>query len=90
MDIGRIHHVQCSIVESIQAYIEALRIVRHCLGESNAYAGKLLTIIGNLCMERGHVQEAMLAFANAMRILPHELVGHHQLPYSSSLHAACA
>lgn len=90
IDIGRIHHVQCSIGDSIQAYIEALRIVRNCLGESNASVGKLLTIVGNLCMERGHVQEAMLAFANAMRILPHELVGHHRLPFSSSLHAACA
>ena len=70
VDIGRIHHLQCSMEDSLLAYKKALPIIRRHYGESSVYAAKLLNITGMICAEQGSVHQAMLAFADAMRISP--------------------
>lgn len=90
VDIGRIHHIQCSIDDSLLAYKKALPIIRRHYGEASVFAAKLLNITGILCIEQGSVKEAMLAFTDAMRISPNELSFHHRLPYPKHPHAACA
>jgi tetratricopeptide (TPR) repeat protein len=91
LEIGRIHHVQFRLPESIDAYKKALTISSSILGASHVHVARLWNIIGNLYVELQDTKNAMMAFTSALQIAPTMAIGgNHRIPVTRDLHAACA
>ena len=68
MEVGRTHHSQGRRQESVDAYLNALRLTRRFFGHRHKYVARILNIVGNLHLELGRVKDAMSYFLDAMRI----------------------
>lgn len=68
MELGRTYHARGQREESVEAYLEVIRLTQRFFGHRHKYVARIQNIVGNLYLEVEQVGKAMIYLINAMRI----------------------
>lgn len=68
LNVGRLHHAQGKIFESLQTYREVVSISVGIFGEHHPQIARMHVIVANLELELGHVSQSLSNFTEAARI----------------------
>jgi tetratricopeptide (TPR) repeat protein len=68
LEVGRAHHAQGHLEESLRDYLEVADITRRFFGERHPFVARIDNIVGNLYLEKGDLDESLKHFEEAMKI----------------------
>jgi tetratricopeptide (TPR) repeat protein len=92
--LGSLHQVRGESDEALRYFQEALELERSSKGNQHLRVGKLLNVIGNICLQKGYIDQMMDCLIEAARICNiHDeslVVAGFKLYGISKLHPECA